>query len=112
MFSTTGLRMVHTDFLVCKDADALTNNFKIMYAWLSTFVFIYTCIHKNILANQRLDVSNLKRCGSSLAIVYFQTCCIRRMLGNGDESPFRIITIQSFSIDPAWAPACSGNKES
>lgn len=55
-----GLRTVHIDFLVCKDVDALTNNFKMMYAWLSTFVFIYTCIHKNILANQRLDVSNLK----------------------------------------------------
>ena len=59
-FISQGLRTVHIDFLVCKDADALTSNFKMMYAWLSTFVFIYTRIHKNILANQRLDVSNLK----------------------------------------------------
>lgn len=37
---------------------------------------------------------------TSLAIVYFQTCCICRMLGNDDESPFRIITTQSLSANP------------
>lgn len=70
-------------------------NLKMMYAWPSTFVVICPCKHKNTSANQKLDDVTV-----SWPQFIFKHAVSAQMLGNDDESPFRIITVQSFGSQP------------
>lgn len=95
-----GLRIVHTDFLVHTSADALATQLK-NDASLTEDICVRLHWHtQKYISKPEARCLNLKWFGTSLVMVYFQTCCICRTLGNDDESPFRIITVQSLSTQP------------
>lgn len=98
------LRTVHIDFLVDTDADALAKQLK-NDVRLTEYICVHLQLHtQKYISKPGAPCLNLKRCGAGLTIIYFQTCCICRTLGNDDESPFRVITIQSLSTEPLLKP--------
>lgn len=87
--------------------------FRELYAWFNQSVamptpwlnnlkmtYEYICSHLSLQTQKYISKPEARWHGSILPTVYFQTCCFCKMLGNDDESPFRIITVQSFGSQP------------